>query len=172
MRPNSALQICVAFASIASNTGSNSPGELLMTLSTSAVAVCCSSDSRNSLRSRVFSMAMTACAAKLDSNCYLLVAEWAYLLPIDADRADQLVLLEHWYKEVRSSAGGFHKGHHAGLARDITGLGREVGNVDDAPGCGEGRERILRISVYMEDRLPAPSLGIGRRGVLLGNNTK
>ena len=35
-----------------------------MTFSTSEVAVCCSSDSRNSLSSRAFSMAMTACAAK------------------------------------------------------------------------------------------------------------
>ena len=34
--------------------------ERLMTLSTSAVAVCCCSDSRSSLSSRVFSMAMTA----------------------------------------------------------------------------------------------------------------
>ena len=36
----------------------------LITLSTSAVAVCCSSDCRNSLSSRVFSMAITAWAAK------------------------------------------------------------------------------------------------------------
>src|SRR6516164_1982471 len=35
--------------------------ERLMTLSTSAVAVCCCSDSRSSLSSRVFSMAMTVC---------------------------------------------------------------------------------------------------------------
>ena len=34
-----------AFSSMASNTGSSSPGELLMTCSTSEVAVCCSSDS-------------------------------------------------------------------------------------------------------------------------------
>ena len=57
----------VAFASITSKTGCKSPGELLMTLSTSDVAVCCSSDSvRSSVRwcsslsSRAFSMAMTA----------------------------------------------------------------------------------------------------------------
>ena len=50
-----------AFASTASNTGLSSPGELEMTLSTSDVAVCCSSDSerssvrwRSSLSSRVF----------------------------------------------------------------------------------------------------------------------
>ena len=62
----------VAFASIASNTGCNSPGEVLMTFSTSEVAVCCSSASlrssvrrRSSLRSRAFSIAMTACFAKV-----------------------------------------------------------------------------------------------------------
>ena len=46
-----------------------------MTLSTSAVAVCCSSDCRNSLSSRVFSMAMTACAAKFVHQIDLLIGE-------------------------------------------------------------------------------------------------
>ena len=40
--PNSASQMRVAFSSMASNTGSSSPGELEMTCSTSEVAVCCS----------------------------------------------------------------------------------------------------------------------------------
>ena len=69
--PNFASQIRTAFSSIAWNTGSSSPGELEMTLNTSDVAVCCSSNSlksavrwRNSLSSRVFSMAITAWAAK------------------------------------------------------------------------------------------------------------
>src|SRR5262249_45834818 len=43
--PNSAPQMRVAFASMASNTGLSSPGELEMTRSTSEVAVCCSSAS-------------------------------------------------------------------------------------------------------------------------------
>jgi len=54
------------------NTGSSSPGELLMTPSTSEVAVCCSSDSLSSrLRActssneRTFSIAMTAWSAKV-----------------------------------------------------------------------------------------------------------
>jgi hypothetical protein len=64
----------VAFSSIAWNTGSSSPGDELMTLSTSAVAVCCCSDSRSSLSSRVFSMAMTACAAKFFTNSICLSA--------------------------------------------------------------------------------------------------
>src|SRR5215471_4428718 len=40
----------VAFSSIDWNTGSNSPGELEMTRSTSEVAVCCSSDSASCSR--------------------------------------------------------------------------------------------------------------------------
>ena len=39
-----------------------------MTCNTSAVAVCCSSASRCSLNSRAFSIAITACAAKLSNN--------------------------------------------------------------------------------------------------------
>ena len=42
------------------NTGSSSPGELEMMCNTSEVAVCCCRDSRSSLSSRVFSIAMTA----------------------------------------------------------------------------------------------------------------
>ena len=42
--PNLASQRRIAFSSIVSNTGCRSPGELLITFSTSDVAVCCSSD--------------------------------------------------------------------------------------------------------------------------------
>src|SRR5436190_3643246 len=58
--------------SIASNTGARSPGEELMTPSTSAVAVCCSSPARVSLISRAFSIAMTACLAKLSTRSICL----------------------------------------------------------------------------------------------------
>ena len=79
MLPNLASQMRAAFSSMALNTGSSSPGELEMTLSTSEVAVCCSSDSlrssvrwRSSLSSRVFSMAMTAWAAKFVTSSICL----------------------------------------------------------------------------------------------------
>ena len=69
----------VAFSSIASNTGSSSPGELEMTFSTSEVAVCCSSDSERSRvractssNSRTFSMAITAWSAKVVTNSICL----------------------------------------------------------------------------------------------------
>ena len=51
--PNWAPQMRVAFSSMAWNTGSSSPGDELMTFSTSDVAVCCSSNSvRSSVRWR------------------------------------------------------------------------------------------------------------------------
>jgi hypothetical protein len=62
----------IAFSRIASNTGARSPGELLMTRNTSAVAVCCSSASRVSVNNRAFSIAMTACAAKFCSSAICL----------------------------------------------------------------------------------------------------
>ena len=57
-----------ASSSIASNTGVRSPGEELMTCNTSAVAVCCSRASRVSHKSRAFSIAITAWAAKFWSS--------------------------------------------------------------------------------------------------------
>ena len=100
--PNLASQMRIALASMAWNTGSNSPGDELMTRSTSDVAVCCSSDSvrsvvrwRNSLSSRVFSMAMTAWAAKFCQQFDLFVGEWPHFLPVNRNGADQFVFLEH-----------------------------------------------------------------------------
>ena len=55
-----------------SNTGVRLPGELLMTCSTSAVAACWLSASRVSVSSRAFSIAMTACAAKVCSSAISL----------------------------------------------------------------------------------------------------
>ena len=73
--PNAASHRRIAFSSIASNTGARSPGEALMTCNTSAVAVCCSSASRCSVSSRAFSIAMTACAAKVLKSAICSVGE-------------------------------------------------------------------------------------------------
>src|SRR5436190_15794001 len=65
MAAMSASQSCAADCVSVSSTVCKSKVERLMTLSTSAVAVCCCKDSRSSFSSRTFSMAMTACVAKL-----------------------------------------------------------------------------------------------------------
>ena len=71
-------QMRVAFSSIASNTGSSSPGELEMTCSTSEVAVCCSSDSVSS-----------RCAAQLVEQPRVLDGDDGLI----GEGADQLDLL-------------------------------------------------------------------------------
>ena len=81
-------RVC-AFSKIASNTGARSPGEELMTCNTSAVAVCCSSASRVSVISRAFSIAMTACAAKVLQQRDLLVGKRLGLSPRNRNRAEQ-----------------------------------------------------------------------------------
>ena len=90
-----ASQMRVAFASIALKTGSSSPGELEMTFSTSDVAVCCSSDSerssvrwRSSLSSRVFSMAMTAWAAKFVTSSICLSVKGTDFLAENVEGTD------------------------------------------------------------------------------------
>ena len=54
---------------------------------------------RNSLSSRVFSMAMTAWAAKFLHQLNLLVGERADFLAVNDEHADQFVFLEHRYHE-------------------------------------------------------------------------
>jgi hypothetical protein len=70
--PASIPQRLCAFSKIASKTGARSPGEELMTPSTSAVAICCSRASRVSVKRRAFSIAMTACAAKFCNSAICL----------------------------------------------------------------------------------------------------
>ena len=62
---------------------------------------------RSSLSSRVFSMAMTAWAAKFWTKLDLLVGERPNLLAVDGNRADQLALLEHRHDEQCADAGKF-----------------------------------------------------------------
>ena len=95
------------------NTGSSSPGELEMTCSTSLVAVCCSSASvrssvrwRSSLSRRVFSMAMTACAANVLKHRKLLVGQRPGHKPHDAEQADRLIAAHHGHDRDRAVAAG------------------------------------------------------------------
>ena len=93
-----------------------------MTLSTSAVAVCCCRDSRSSFSSRAFSIAITACAAKLLNQLDLFVGERANLLTIDDDRADQLVVLNHRYSDARSRAAELRRNAGFGILGGVVGV--------------------------------------------------
>ena len=103
--PKLASQMRVAFSSMAWNTGSSSPGELEMTWRTSR--------GRGLLLQRLAQIVgalaqLVEQAGVLDGDdrlrgeildqLDLLVGEWADLLAVNDDRADQLVLLEHRHR--------------------------------------------------------------------------
>ena len=101
MTPQAASQMRIALASIDWKTGSTCPGERLMTLSTSDVAVCCSSASLKlavractSRKAATFSMAITAWSAKVCSSAICLSRERAHLGRGGRDGADALALAQ------------------------------------------------------------------------------
>ena len=78
-----------AVATMASNTGCTSVGELLMTRRMSALAVWCASASCVSLNSRTFSIAITAWSANVREQRHLLVRQRARLGGRHRDDADR-----------------------------------------------------------------------------------
>ena len=88
--PNLASQMRAAFASMAWNTGSSSPGELEMTCSTSEVAVCCCSDCAQLVEQPRVLDGDDGLGGEVRQQIDLLVGEWPHLLAVNADRADQV----------------------------------------------------------------------------------
>ena len=72
---STAPQNRTAALTTAVSTGCTSVGDCEMTCRISALAVCCSSDSRNSVNSRTFWMAITAWSAKTFRISIVLVGE-------------------------------------------------------------------------------------------------
>ena len=78
-----------------------------MTLSTSAVAVCCCSRFAQFIeQSRVLD-GDDGLGGKILDQLDLLVGERPHFLAVNNDRADQFVLLEHRHPSTRSSATEF-----------------------------------------------------------------
>ena len=73
-----------------------------MTPSTSAVAVCCSSDSRNSVNSRALSIAMTAWSAKVRTNSTCRSVYGSTLSRAESDHPDRLAVAQQWHRHCRS----------------------------------------------------------------------
>ena len=80
-----------------------------MTLSTSAVAVCCCSDSQISCAAQLVEQARVldgddGLSGEVRDQLDLLVGERTDLLAVDGDRTDQLVVLEHRHDQQGPSA--------------------------------------------------------------------
>ena len=139
-----------------------------MTLSTSAVAVCCEGDSRSSDSSRAFSTAITACAAKFVDQLDLLVGERPHLLAIDAERADKRVFLDHGHNDGGACAANVG-GRHAPRIFFLVGAARaQIVNVD---GLLVDRE-APHASIRCPDARLAAEFGKGWRHAARGSRRK
>ena len=120
-----------------------------MTLSTSAVAVCCCraiGALRSSLSSRVFSMAMTAWAAKFVHQLDLLVGEGTNFLAVNGERTDQFVLLQHRDSQKRPYAAKFDSRDDPRIASfSVSLLCRKIGDVNDRFGRDHATDSGFRI---------------------------
>ena len=144
--------------------------ERLMTLSTSAVAVCCCRDSRSSLSSRTFSIAMTAWLGEVTDKFDLLVGERADFFAIDDDGTDQLVLLEHRDSGERASTSDVNEVDDRRIAFEVGPLGLKIGDVHGLFGTHRPSERTVRVD--MTKYLAPYLVGEGGPGGVYGNVTE
>ena len=127
----------VAFSSMAWNTGSSSPGELEMTLSTSLVAVCCSSDRCVGALAQFIQQPRVldgddGLRGEILHQLDLLVGERAHLLAINTEGADQSSSLSIGTPSVHRALGRFWPG-----ARGAGGAGRKSPDMGDGVGPGD-----------------------------------
>ena len=78
-----------------------------MTCNTSAVAVCCSSASRVSVKSRAFSIAMTACAAKFCSSAISFSENGRTSRTMRRDVPEERIVLPQWHEQQGAGTGQF-----------------------------------------------------------------
>src|SRR6516164_2602481 len=139
MAARSARQRRAADSVSVSSTACRSKVERPMTLSMSAVAVCCC---RDSVSSRV-----RACTSSNSLTFSIAIAAWSakvltssICLAVDDDGADQLIFLEHWHRQTRPSPGSVHCRDAQRIAIEIGLFGFQVGNVDCTLGTRETAE--------------------------------
>ena len=94
----------------------------------------------------------------------LFVGEGTDLLAINGDRANQFVLLEHWYGKNGPGAGDFDHGTDRWVTFDVCLFRSEVGDVLQLLSSGDAKKQVLR--ARMDDRFTRTFLSIlGRRAM-------
>src|SRR5215510_15404244 len=162
----SASHRCAADSVSVSSTVCRSKVERLITLSTSAVAVCCASKARSR---RVFSIAMTACAAKLLTSSILLIGKGADFLAIDVDRTDQLVFFEHRDVDKSPGASQFEETGANGIAL-VDRLGLDIGNLSRLLRRHHASERGPRYGT--QEQVFSSLLDIRRWRIMVGDKAE
>ena len=138
-------------------------------MSTSDVAVCCSSELGEIVRALAQFVEQPrvldgddGLGGEVLHQRNLLVGKRPDLLAVDGYCADQLVLLEHWHPEPSPSAGGIHKWCKYRIAVEITLFRPDVGNMKDLLGSADAGQRSIRMNVaYAYACPPLPHRCIG-----------
>ena len=81
-----------------------------MTLSTSAVAVCCCNDFAQLIEQARVLNGDDGLVGEIFDQINLLFSEWPHLLAIQGNRADEFVLLEHWHYDKGPRARELRRG--------------------------------------------------------------
>jgi hypothetical protein len=92
------------------------------------VAVCCWSDSLVE-QARVLD-GDHRLLGKIAHQLDLLVGERAHFVAVDAEDADQFILLEHWNGEESPKTAQLDCGHENRFARDVSGVRHHIDNVN------------------------------------------
>src|SRR5262249_22571271 len=127
-----------------SSTACRSKVERLMTLSTSAVAVCCCNDSQLIEQMCVLD-SDDRLIGKILHQLDLLVGERTDFLTIDDDCADQLVFLEHGNGNQSSCTSRLDQSDNARITLEIRLIRGEVGNLQYFFAPADAGERIVRM---------------------------
>ena len=149
MFPNVASQMRTAFASMVSKTGSNSPGDVEMTCSTSEVAVCCSSASEIVVRAQLVEQSRVldgdhGLGGEVRHQRDLLVGKGPHLLAKNVDSANQRAFLEHRHDDNRARAPKFGD-RLVRIFRENIDKVDDVFNLRQATENGRRRERKNRV---------------------------
>ena len=143
------------------NTGSSSPGELLMTRSTSEVAVCCwSRFAQLTKQAGVLDGDDCLCGEVLN-QLDLLVRKRTNFLTIDGNRTDKHVVLQQRDGKKRTDAGNLYAGdRHRVAFNGVRRFGLKIGDVYDLLGFGDAHDRSL-LARSMHAALHELEIGLG-----------
>ena len=95
----------------------------------------------------------------------LFVGERPHFLAIYGDRANQLVLFEHWHRHKAPCAHGFDESNDAAVFPDVGLIGPEVGYVDNLFGVGDAVEWDSRMVAQFDNGIAPLIIGVPLRAV-------
>ena len=131
-----------------------------MTLSTSAVAVCCCNEFAQLIEQPRVLDGDDGLRCEVFDQLNLLVGERTDLLAKHTNCANEFAFLEHWHDQIGPRARDFDEGNNAAVFPDVGLIGPKVGNVNNLFGICDAIERDFRIIAQVNHRIAPPRIGV------------